>query len=122
MVYRLDGPFYFAVINRFLTDLTASADIRVVILRMSGINTLDASAAKALGEIIDDLTGRHITVLIKGLTPATARLLTTVGAIDNLIQAGHLFATMPEAIRHALTHAAGTAREIGSVESRGLIG
>ena len=105
LVYRLDGPLYFAVVNRFLADLTATADIRVVILRMSGIDTLDATAARALGDIIDDLTRRHITVLIKGLTPSSARLLTTFGAIDDLTRDGHLFATMPEAIRHARTHA-----------------
>jgi len=105
LVYRLDGPLYFAVVNRFLADLTATADIRVVILRMSGIDTLDATAARALGDIIDDLTRRHITVLIKGLTPSSARLLSTFGAIDDLTRDGHLFATMPEAIRHARTHA-----------------
>jgi SulP family sulfate permease len=109
LVYRLDGPLYFAVVNRFLTDLTAIADVKVVILRMSGLDTLDASGARAVGEIIDDLESRRITVLLKGVQPQPRRLLLAVGAIDPLDRRPHLFATMPEAAEHARRLVAGSA-------------
>ncbi len=104
LVYRLDGPLYFAVVNRFLSDLTAISDVQVVILRMSGLDGVDATAARAIGEIVDDLESRGITVLLKGLTAESARVLTSVGAVTSLTQQGHLFATMPEAIAHAQHH------------------
>lgn len=104
LVYRLDGPLYFAVVNRFLSDLTAITDVQVVILRMSGLHCVDATGARAVGEVIDDLASRGIVVLLKGLTAESTRLLTSVGAITSLTQHGHLFATMPEAIAHAQLH------------------
>jgi len=104
LVYRLDGPLYFAVVNRFLTDLTAVSNVEVIILRMSGIRDLDATGARAIGEIVDDLRSHGITVLLKGLTSDATRLLTSVGAIESLMQDKHLFTTMPEAIAHARLH------------------
>jgi sulfate permease, SulP family len=104
LVYRLDGPLYFAVVNRFLADLTAVSDVQVVILRMSGIHGLDATGGRAIGEIIDDLQSRGITVLLKGLTPEAARLLTSVGSIELSIRDEHRFTAMAAAIAHARLH------------------
>ncbi|MDQ0937071.1 MFS superfamily sulfate permease-like transporter [Streptomyces turgidiscabies] len=36
VAYRIDGPLFFAAAHRFLLELTEVADVRVVILRMSG--------------------------------------------------------------------------------------
>jgi len=111
LVYRLDGPLYLAVINRFLGDLTAVSDVQVVILRMSGLQSIDASAARAIGEIVDDLRSRGIVVLLKGLNVEPSRVLASVGAIESLVERGHLFNTMPEAIAHARRHVS-TARDV----------
>ncbi|MGX7680323.1 SulP family inorganic anion transporter [Jatrophihabitans sp. DSM 45814] len=104
LVYRLDGPLYFAVVNRFLTDLTAITNVQVVILRMSGLRNLDATGARAVGAVVDDLESRGIIVLLKGLNAESTHVLTSVGAIASLTQQGHLFATMPQAIAHAQLH------------------
>ena len=121
LVYRLDGPLHFAVVNRFLADLTAVSDVHVVILRMSGIHGLDATGARAIGEIVDDLRSRGIVVLLKGLTPEATRLLITLGAIESLIRDKHLFATMPEAIAHARRHVGReTPRHVASAHKGGV--
>ena len=52
VVYRLDGALFFGASQRFLTELTAVSDVRVVILRLSQIQVLDATGAQALGEIV----------------------------------------------------------------------
>ena len=65
----------FAAAGRFLTELTATADVRVVILRMSAVVVLDASGARALREIVAELTDRGIAVLVKGASPEHRRLL-----------------------------------------------
>ncbi|MGY1836323.1 sodium-independent anion transporter [Blastococcus sp. SYSU DS0510] len=106
LAYRLDGPLFFAAVTRFLAEVTATADVRVVILRLSAVGMLDASGARALGEVVEDLEERGITVLLKGASPEHLRLLDVVGTLRPLVDRGHVFATMPGAVAHALTHAA----------------
>ena len=53
VAYRLDGALFFGAAQRFLTELTAVADVRVVILRLPHLQVLDATGAQALGEIVD---------------------------------------------------------------------
>jgi SulP family sulfate permease len=106
LTYRLDGPLFFAVAARFLTQLTATADIRVIILRLSGMVMLDATGARALGEIVDQFADRGITVLLKGASPEHTRLLAAVGTLAPLLAQHHVFATMPEAVAHAGVHVA----------------
>lgn len=104
LVYRLDGPLFFPVASRFLAELTAVADVRVVILRLGALVMLDASGARALGEIVGQLGERDIEVLLKGPSPEHRRLLTAVGALDSVLAKGHVFGTLPEAIAHAAKH------------------
>jgi len=59
LVYRLDGPLFFPVVGRFLTEMTAVVDVRVVILRLSSLVMLDASGAKALGDLVEELAQRE---------------------------------------------------------------
>lgn len=106
LTYRLDGPLFFAPAARFLAELTAITDVRVVILRLSRMAMLDATGARALGEIVEQLEDRDITVLLKGASPEHTRLLTTVGTLAPVLARGHVFATMPEAVTHAAEHVA----------------
>jgi SulP family sulfate permease len=108
LTYRLDGPLLFAAAGRFLTELTATADVRVVILRMSAIDVLDASGARALREIVEELTDRGVAVLVKGASPEHRRLLEAVGALAAVAAHGHVFDTLAEAVDHAAAHVAGT--------------
>jgi SulP family sulfate permease len=101
VVYRLDGALFFGAAQRFLTMLTRATDIRVVILRMSGITVLDATGAKALGEIVNELQDRGITVLFKGVRPRHVQILEAVGALNRTERSSRLFATMPDAIEFA---------------------
>ena len=106
LIYRLDGPLFFAPAARFLNELTAVTDVRVVILRLSTLAMLDATGAKALGEIVRQLDDRHITVLIKGASPRHVRLLTNVGALAPVLAQSHVFSRLPDAVAHAAQHIA----------------
>ena len=106
VVYRLDGALFFGAAQRFLTELTAISDVRVVILRLANIQVLDATGAQALGEIVAELESRGITVLLSGSRPAHRRILGAVGALDNLAHERHLFDTVDAAIAHAHSHLA----------------
>lgn len=112
VVYRLDGALFFGASQRFLTELTAVTDVRVVILRLSHVQVLDATGAQALGEIVAELESRGITVLLKGARPAHRRILEAVGALDRLAHQRHLFDTLEEALAHARVHVARTAHAV----------
>ncbi|MGC5306845.1 SulP family inorganic anion transporter [Micromonospora zamorensis] len=101
VAYRLDGPLFFAAAHTFLLELSEVADVRVVILRMSRVTTMDATGAHVLGDAIRRLRGRGITVLLSGITPAHDRVLATLGVADDLRREGLVFPDTPAAIRHA---------------------
>jgi SulP family sulfate permease len=104
VAYRLDGPLFFAAAHRFLLELTEVADVRVVILRMSRVTTIDATGALVLKDAVDKLRRRGIAVLASGIRPGQRQVLDSVGALDSLRHEGRLFATTPEAIAAARAH------------------
>jgi sulfate permease, SulP family len=104
LVYRLDGALFFGAAQRFLTELTAVADVKVVILRLPEVQVLDATGAQALGEIVAELEARHITVLIKRPRPEHLRTLRAVGVLDRLAHQRHLFHDLESALVHARSH------------------
>lgn len=105
-VYRLDGAVFFGVAQKFLDELTTVGDVRVVILRLSSVNVLDATGAKAIGQIVDDLSHRGVTVLLKGAATDQLELMRRVGALEKLASQSHLFADLDAALRHARRHVA----------------
>lgn len=104
LTYRLDGALFFGAAHRFLHEMTDVADVRVVILRLPALQVLDATGAQALGEIVSELEGRRITVLIAGPRPHHLRVLEAVGALDRLAHENHLFTDLDAAIAHAHRH------------------
>lgn len=104
VAYRIDGPVFFAGAHRFLLELSEVADVRVVILRMSRITTMDATGALVLKDAVQKLNRRGIAVLASGLRPGQRRALDSVGALDLLRLEGREYATTPEAIAGARAH------------------
>jgi SulP family sulfate permease len=104
LTYRLDGALFFGAAQRFLTELTAVTDVKVVILRLPDIQVLDATGAQILGEIVSELESRGITVLIKGARSEHLRTLRAVGTIDRLAHHNHVFDNLDDAIAHARLH------------------
>ncbi|GIJ51439.1 sulfate permease [Virgisporangium aliadipatigenens] len=103
VAYRLDGPLFFAAAHHFLLELTEVADVRVVILRMSRVSTIDSTGAHVLGDAITRLQRRGITVLLSGIAPDHEQILTTLGVGDQLRRNGQVFPDTPTAIAHART-------------------
>ena len=103
-VIRIDGPLLFASADRVMEAIAGLKDVQVVILRMSQIELVDATGARALTDVITRLEARGVTVLVKGIRPGHAELFATVGALAALRHHKHLFSTLPDAITHARTH------------------
>jgi sulfate permease, SulP family len=101
VAYRLDGPLFFAAAHDFLLQLTELADIRIVILRMSRVSTVDATGAHILGDAISRLRHRGITVLLSGVDPHHEKVMSTVGTTADLYRNGLVFPNTPAAIDFA---------------------
>ncbi|MGW1195467.1 SulP family inorganic anion transporter [Streptomyces sp. NPDC002536] len=101
VAYRIDGPLFFAAAHRFLLELSEVADVRVVVLRMSRVSTIDATGALVLKDAVTKLDRRGVTVLASGIRPGQRQVLESVGALDLLRYEGREFATTPEAIAAA---------------------
>lgn len=101
VAFRLDGPLFFAAAHRFLLELTEVADVRVVILRMARVTTMDATGARILEEAITRLERRGITVLLSGIDPEHDEVLTRLGVSGRLRREGRIFGSTPEAIDRA---------------------
>ncbi|WP_128381677.1 SulP family inorganic anion transporter [Streptomyces cavernae] len=107
VAYRVDGPLFFAAAHRFLLELAEVADVRVVILRMSRVTTIDATGALVLKDVVEKLNRRGIVVMTSGIHPGQRQVLYSVGALELLSREGGEYATTPEAIRGARTHLEG---------------
>ena len=103
VAYRIDGPVFFGAANRFLDQLTkTSGDIRFVIVRMRRVPLMDVTGASALEALTENLSRRHIVLLISGLQPQPEGLLRRSGLLDKLARYGHrLFPTTEAAIAYA---------------------
>lgn len=104
VAFRLDGPLFFGVAHTFLLEVAEVSDVRVVILRLSRINTLDATGAALLGQTIKTLEGRGITVLLSGIKPDHESIFQKMGVYEHLAHTNHIFTSTPDAIEHARTH------------------
>lgn len=101
VAYRLDGPLFFAAAHRLLLELPDIAEIKVVILRMSRVSTIDATGAMVLGDAITRLENRGITVMLSGIDPAHDDVLRELDVAGTLRSANLIFPDTPSAIRHA---------------------
>ena len=79
-------------------------DVEVVIIRMSQLQSLDATGARVIAELVHALERRGITVLVKGVQLRHLRLVTRVGVIDSLRHHKHLFSDLDSAVEHARDH------------------
>ncbi|WP_086853508.1 SulP family inorganic anion transporter [Amycolatopsis kentuckyensis] len=101
-VFRFEGAMFWGASERVAAEIAAAADdVLVVILRLSRLHLLDATGAKALGETVEELEARGITVLLKGIQDHHRHLLTTTGALRT---GDHLFTSLDDAAAHARAH------------------
>ncbi|WP_438829163.1 SulP family inorganic anion transporter [Streptomyces adonidis] len=104
VAYRIDGPLFFAAAHRFLMELAEVADVRVIILRMSRVTTIDATGALVLKDAVEKLGRRGIVVMTSGIRLGQRQVLDSVGALELLRLEGREYATTPEAIQGARAH------------------
>jgi sulfate permease, SulP family len=115
LAYRLDGPLFFGVAHSFLLGLSELREVRVVVLRMSRIATLDATGASVLADTIKRLEARGVTVMLSGVRQEHGPILSRLGVYAELATEHHVFGATPDAIAHARTHARRLAHRPGDL-------
>lgn len=96
--FRLDGSMFFGVAERIVEELSdVHRSTEIVILSMSHVGILDASGAKQLADLFEELNHRGITTMIKGLRQNHLRAAENVGVIDSLTSPTYLFDSIEEA-------------------------
>ena len=103
-LFRIDGSLFFGAAEGIVEKINSFSGIRVVILRLSQLQVVDATGGHTLAEIMNSLERRGITVLIKGIRPEHLPILKRLGVIDALRHKNHLFAELQPAIDHARDH------------------
>lgn len=103
-VMRLEGPLLFSAAERVFGELSAMEDVSVVVLRLSQLQTVDATGARVLGDIVTTLERRGVTVLVKGVQAQHAALFGAIGVLGGLRHHRHLFDELAPAIAHARSH------------------
>ncbi|MEV0890584.1 SulP family inorganic anion transporter [Promicromonospora sp. NPDC050262] len=114
-LFRLDGAMFFGAADRILgevTDASVRDDVLVVVLRLSQIDMVDATGARALADLVTALEQRGVTVLVKGVQPRHRRLMAAVGVLDGLRHENHVFASLDDAVDHARSHVRRAARGV----------
>jgi SulP family sulfate permease len=79
VAYRLEGSLFFGAAHRALIELSTLSDVRVVILRMARVATVDATGASVLRDTIAQLEQHGITVLISGVRSQHHGVLEALG-------------------------------------------
>ncbi len=106
VAYRLEGPLFFGGAHAALLELTEVSDVRVAILRMSHVTTLDATGAAVLADTVRSLESRGVTVLLSGVPARFVPRLEVTGIQQHLTALHHVFEHTPDAIAHARRHVA----------------
>lgn len=107
IAYRIEGSLFFGAAHEALVGLSDVADLRAVILRLSRLNTLDATGAHVLRDTIEQLHRRGVVVLLSGVKDPHAKVLDTLGVTAMIGGEEHLFAETRSAVQHARAHVSG---------------
>lgn len=103
-LFRLAGVLFFGAAERIAAQIEAVEGVEVVILRLSAVQSLDATGAQVLAELITSLERRGITVIVKGGTPGLVTLADRVGVYSSLRHEAHTCTDLAAAVEHARSH------------------
>jgi SulP family sulfate permease len=103
-VMVIDGPLFFAGSQRVTEELGAIDGVAVTIIRMSRLELVDATGARAISDIVHSMERRGVTVLLSGVRPGHEELFRSVGVLSALRDHRHLFAEFDAAVEHARSH------------------
>jgi SulP family sulfate permease len=119
VAYRLEGTLFFGRAHTALLELTEISNVKVAILRMAHVTTLDATGAAVLADTVRALESRRVTVLLSGMPARFVPRLEATGIHQHLTELHHVFEHTPDAIAHARRHVARDGHHVLGVRPAG---
>jgi high affinity sulfate transporter 1 len=107
LVYRYDSPLFFANAENFkkraLESIAEHGPIEWMLLNFEANVQVDLTSVDALGELLDELDERGITLALARVKHEMEHQLEQAGLIDR-IGRDHIFDTLPTAVQAYLEH------------------
>ncbi len=98
-VYEIDGPMFFATSDKF-SSIPIKEGIKVVILRMRNIPSLDVSALIAMTDVYEHCKRKNITVLFSHVNKQPLSVMKKAGFYD-MVGEDAFMSNIDEALSHA---------------------
>lgn len=101
LVYRLEGPFFFAAAEKLEAALARYTDVpRIVIFRMRTVPAMDATGLRALEVVLEKFHRKGTKLLLSGVQPQPMKLLFNSGFVDK-IGLDNICANIDEALKRS---------------------
>jgi len=85
VVYRIEGPFFFAAAEKLEAALTRLQDApRVVIFRMRTVPAVDATGLRALELMLEKFHRKGTQLILSGVQPQPMKVLYNAGFVDKI--------------------------------------
>lgn len=78
VVYEISGPMFFAAADK-LMSITLPEDTKVLVLRMRGVNAIDATAVHNLELLLEDCKNKEIQVVVSHVNEQPKRVMEKAG-------------------------------------------
>ena len=102
-ILHLSGAMSFGAANEMMRRIVAVRPVEVLIIDLTGVPSIDGSAALTLEEIMQRASDANQQVFIAGMQLGVARVLSRLGALDEVRETTR-FATRLDAIRAAAAY------------------
>ncbi|MBR3299064.1 MAG: sulfate permease [Clostridia bacterium] len=112
LIYEFNGPMFFAGAEKIL-DFALEDDTKALILRMDGVQSIDATAMKNLETMMEKCSEHGTRLMLTGVREFPMKVLKRAGFIDKLGE-GSIFA----GIDGAIAETSGSAAQGGSEADR----
>ncbi len=99
VVYEINGPMFFADADKFL-DFSLEKDTKVVLLRMSNVPSIDATAMKNLEILLHVCKTTGVTLLLSHPQAPTRKVMEKAGFVEKVGE-DNIFPTIDDALARA---------------------
>lgn len=85
-IYQIDGPLFFGAINDLsnqLADINVSG-VHAVIIRMKGVNIVDATGIHALELFMNDMKLKNVKVIFTNVVPTALKVFKSSGVLAKI--------------------------------------
>lgn len=100
LVYEINGPFFFGVVNKFMDVMKEiSPSSKALILDMRNAQSLDATAIEALERLLKRCNKNNIKLILTCVPAQPMKVLNSMGFINRL-EANSIFSSTEDALKY----------------------